>query len=253
MIKLFRNIRQSLLTEGKPARYLKYALGEIVLVVIGILIALQINNWNESRKSSDQEMLYLSRLLSENMSDVTTFEEYIRELEKGNETDIALSEALKDESTPDLDLIQKANDYFKYGSIFPIFTSSSSTFDDLSSTGNLKLLSNTKLRENIVQHYAKHIQLKERIKTGNDWALTLDGPFTSTYHIMQFEPSTSFLFPKENTTLLAQKIKAGKLDYISNAAAHYWINKDCIDQLQLLKSSTSDLIEKIADEIHLKK
>ena len=250
---LFKNIRRTIFNNAQTSKYLKYAIGEIILVVIGILIALQINNWNEARKSADQEMLYLSRLLSENMSDVTTFEEYIRELEKGNETDVALSAALNNELTSDLELIQKANDYFKYGSIFPIFTSSTSTFDDLSSTGNLKLLSNTKLRENIVQHYAKHIQLKERIKTGNDWALTLDGPFTSTYHIMQFEPSTSFLFPKENTKLLAQKIKAGRLDYISNAAAHYWINKDCIDQLQLLKSSTSDLIEKIVAEIHHKK
>ncbi|MFZ1791355.1 MAG: DUF6090 family protein [Saprospiraceae bacterium] len=46
MIKLFRNIRQSLLAEGKTTKYLKYATGEIILVVIGILIALQINNWN---------------------------------------------------------------------------------------------------------------------------------------------------------------------------------------------------------------
>ena len=58
MIKFFRKIRQNLLMEnktGKPAsrtgRYFKYAIGEIILVVIGILIALQINNWNENRKN----------------------------------------------------------------------------------------------------------------------------------------------------------------------------------------------------------
>jgi len=51
MIKLFRNIRQNLLSEGKSVKYLKYAFGEIILVVIGILIALQINNWNLERKS----------------------------------------------------------------------------------------------------------------------------------------------------------------------------------------------------------
>lgn len=54
MIKFFRKIRQSLLAEGKFAQYLKYAIGEIVLVVIGILIALSINNWNEQRKLSDK-------------------------------------------------------------------------------------------------------------------------------------------------------------------------------------------------------
>ena len=50
MIKLFRNIRQNLLAEGKTSRYLKYAIGEIILVVIGILIAVSINNWNENNK-----------------------------------------------------------------------------------------------------------------------------------------------------------------------------------------------------------
>ncbi|MBK8633970.1 MAG: hypothetical protein IPN72_10580 [Saprospiraceae bacterium] len=48
MIKLFRNIRQSLLAEGKTSKYLKYAIGEIILVVIGILIALSINTWNKT-------------------------------------------------------------------------------------------------------------------------------------------------------------------------------------------------------------
>ena len=56
MIKFFRKIRQKLLSEGKTGKYLKYAIGEIVLVVIGILIALQINNWNENRKAEIIEL-----------------------------------------------------------------------------------------------------------------------------------------------------------------------------------------------------
>ena len=50
MIKFFRKIRQNLLSEGQTGKYLKYAVGEIILVVLGILIALQINNWNERNK-----------------------------------------------------------------------------------------------------------------------------------------------------------------------------------------------------------
>ena len=50
MINFFRKIRQNFLVEGKTGKYLKYAIGEIILVVIGILIALSINNWNETRK-----------------------------------------------------------------------------------------------------------------------------------------------------------------------------------------------------------
>lgn len=53
MFRFFRNIRISLLKEGKTARYLKYALGEILLVMIGILLALQVNNWNDRRKQRE--------------------------------------------------------------------------------------------------------------------------------------------------------------------------------------------------------
>ena len=55
MIKFFRKIRQNLLSEDKTVKYLKYAIGEIMLVVIGIVIALQINNWNENRKNGIKE------------------------------------------------------------------------------------------------------------------------------------------------------------------------------------------------------
>ncbi len=50
MIPLFRKIRKKMADDNKPMKYARYAIGEIILVVIGILIALQINNWNEERK-----------------------------------------------------------------------------------------------------------------------------------------------------------------------------------------------------------
>ena len=65
MIKFFRKIRQNLLSEEKTGKYFKYAIGEIILVVIGILIALSINNWNENRKSRNSEKQYLLALKEE--------------------------------------------------------------------------------------------------------------------------------------------------------------------------------------------
>ncbi|MDY2587551.1 DUF6090 family protein [Winogradskyella aquimaris] len=65
MIKFFRHIRKSLLEQNKMGKYFKYAIGEIILVVIGILIALQINNWNEERKDSYEEQKILVQLKNE--------------------------------------------------------------------------------------------------------------------------------------------------------------------------------------------
>jgi hypothetical protein len=69
MIKFFRKIRQNLVMENKTGKYFKYAIGEIILVVIGILIALQINNWNQNRNNSNEEKTILIALkieISEN-------------------------------------------------------------------------------------------------------------------------------------------------------------------------------------------
>jgi hypothetical protein len=68
MIKIFRKIRYKLMSENKTGRYFKYAIGEIVLVVIGILIALSINNWNQNRINKQNEKLILKELHKEFIS-----------------------------------------------------------------------------------------------------------------------------------------------------------------------------------------
>jgi len=62
MIKLFKKLGYTSLETGKNSKYLKYAIGEIILVVLGILIALSINNWNENRKSRNEEAKILIAL-----------------------------------------------------------------------------------------------------------------------------------------------------------------------------------------------
>jgi hypothetical protein len=77
MIKFFRNIRKKLIIENqsviKNTNYFKYAIGEIVLVVIGILIALQINNWNEIRKDKSRIANYLSEIINDLDQDIIFF------------------------------------------------------------------------------------------------------------------------------------------------------------------------------------
>ncbi len=62
MIKFFRKIRQNMIKENKASKYLLYAIGEIILVVIGILIALSINNWNQERVSKNKAYSYLNQI-----------------------------------------------------------------------------------------------------------------------------------------------------------------------------------------------
>jgi len=81
MIKFFRKIRYDLMEKNKTGKYLKYAIGEIVLVVIGILIALQINNWNEDRKERKQEKEFITSVKKDLIQDKVFIQLIIGQLE----------------------------------------------------------------------------------------------------------------------------------------------------------------------------
>ena len=81
MINFFRKIRKQLADDNKPMKYTRYAIGEIVLVVVGILIALSINNWNEQRIKSLTETASLLGIRSELNQ---TLGELISDYSRGN-------------------------------------------------------------------------------------------------------------------------------------------------------------------------
>ena len=79
MIKFFRKIRYDLMEKNKTGKYLKYAFGEIILVVIGILIALQINNWNEKKNSINQAEKHLETISLNLKDDILQAEKLLSE------------------------------------------------------------------------------------------------------------------------------------------------------------------------------
>jgi hypothetical protein len=82
MIKFFRRIRFDLMEKNKTGKYLKYAIGEIVLVVIGILIALQINNWNEARKKNQKEAILIKNIVEDLYIDAAYIDQALGELDE---------------------------------------------------------------------------------------------------------------------------------------------------------------------------
>ena len=96
MIPIFRKIRKKMADDNKPAKYLRYAIGEIVLVVIGILIALSINNWNKQRSNANSEQIILNDLNAELKNNITSLEHVIQEHQKSFDAATEIMALIKD-------------------------------------------------------------------------------------------------------------------------------------------------------------
>jgi hypothetical protein len=145
MIKFFRKIRQDLLSKGKTGKYLKYAIGEIILVVIGILLALQINTWNENRIDSKRLNLYTQSLLN----DLELDKKRLIECMVFDSTKVSIIDRLSD---PVQDFIEDLSDR----GILTIksIKVNNATFKTMSSNNDLELYQNIDLQNSISKYYA---------------------------------------------------------------------------------------------------
>ena len=141
MIKFFRRIRQKLLSENRFSKYLIYAIGEIVLVVIGILIALQINNWNENRKNQKLISAYSKNLIEDLVQDSTVIADRINLIK----SDVSAIEAFEERvanSLEPLDTILKIARFEYTFSIFVKYHYEKDTYELLNATGHIALFDN---------------------------------------------------------------------------------------------------------------
>ena len=153
MIKFFRKIRQNLLMENKTGKYLKYDIGEIVLVVIGILIALSINNWNEDRKSKKMATEVYTNLLTSLKQDSLEVERTINLLTKSIDTQKKIILSTSDQYTNDLsqtELDKMVQEVFSgVMSFFP----KTGVYNLITSNNSMDLLQSKKIKSQLINLY----------------------------------------------------------------------------------------------------
>lgn len=153
MIKFFRRIRQNLLTENKFSKYLLYAIGEIILVVIGIVIALQIGDWNEHRKREDWKIIQIDALKTELINDLEALKSDIKYLEGQLKINISHSKRLSaDDST--VDTLVKIVRYEFNPVLNGLVELNETTFNSLKSSAKIDLLGN-ELSNKLQRYYTK--------------------------------------------------------------------------------------------------
>lgn len=164
MIKLFRKIRQNLVMENLPAeqagrtgKYFKYAIGEIILVVFGILIALSINNWNESKKTRSYEITMLNEVSDAINTDLSFLNENIPYLESVQKSYYALAIIKNDMSKSKDSLHIHLELVREYGSILNL---NISPYEAIKS-GGLDKISDLTIRNQLSKLYGVEIPFME--------------------------------------------------------------------------------------------
>ncbi len=137
MLKFFRKIRQKLLSENKFSNYLIYAIGEIILVVIGILIALQINNWNEKRKEKAKTQAFYIQLLDDLKEDKAYAQFIIKKFESQR---AAYNSYLKQFDTNGVTRSKMYKDLLSLNSESYAINFNMSTLESLQNSGEIVLL-----------------------------------------------------------------------------------------------------------------
>ncbi len=153
MIKFFRKIRYNLIEKNKTGKYLKYAIGEIILVVIGILIALSINNWNENRKIQENEITILEQLntdLKKNLEELVEIKSIFTQSENNSKSFLLFLSSEKSNT-------DSISAWLKEISRNPIFNNANTAYKNLENSLN-KIISNDSLRLRITLMYEKEFR-----------------------------------------------------------------------------------------------
>lgn len=242
MIKFFRKIRFDLMSKNKTSKYFKYAIGEIILVVIGILIALQITNWNESRKESIKEMQFLKNFKSDLLANKTELE---RVLIKAHQTTLYADSILQyKKGILDTLSLMSFTGCMMNATGFTVYQSQEGTIQDILGSGNLDIITNDSLRLAIGSWSAS-------LKNIREWE-TLDKNTYINYsnylhnHINLFEIDERRVLPVDNfifSQLMNDRVFLNRIrDRVRNPKILNSLYKNEISRID-------DLIKQIDDEL----
>jgi len=221
MIPFFRKIRKKMADDNKPLKYARYAIGEIILVVIGILIALQINTWNEERKTKkfEDEILYL---ISENLkNDSILLSTQLFQAKRAN----ILTDRLL-ESVAQKDYHDSLNYWMGKIIVFERFKSQSSAFEVLKSKG-IESISDKELQLGLIAYYEQSLfntytSLTDVEKSfNNDWVPVIKENFFEFNWMNYHVPNNSKEFFEKPSTIVMFKMfknnRAGSVNQLEKS------------------------------------
>ncbi len=182
MIKFFRKIRYNLMSENKTSKYFKYAIGEILLVVLGILIALQINNWNQNRIENNEEKEVITKLHNDFIENKKILNEYLIEITAEINAQTTLLNLI---GLPKEELSKHNLDSLFFASLSASeFAFADNTLKNIMQSGRLNLLKNEEITDLLYKWNALSEIRNMRLLKLDDW--------TNNHLLIYLLPKISF-------------------------------------------------------------
>ncbi|WP_218841857.1 DUF6090 family protein [Winogradskyella ursingii] len=235
MLKFFRHIRQHLLSESKFSKYMLYAIGEIILVVIGILIALQINNWNDNRKNDIKERNVLINLKTDLTADMQKLDTLKIQFEKAAESKEVFESFLYYKDRINIPLSEHFKNQFIH--IWGDFNPNTITIDELKNSNSANLISNPELSRALYALYDNYNDLSTKLKLGIERTQLMIN-YSSNYMLHVLNPSEEDIIPMLNEKYFVNQVEAnyifGRLSAIKAA------REKCQFVLDLLNKELND-------------
>jgi hypothetical protein len=179
MIKFFRRIRYDILGANKTGRYFKYAIGEIILVMVGILLALQVNTWNENRLNKKTEKKYLSGIIANLDKDIEELKRLISRDTLQLQAQTTILKSFRDEKIRN-DIPELVGAIARFQGITS-FSGNNIVFEDMKSSGKINLIASDTLRFNILDYYEAFESLKRKETFNNNITIQLKDPISMAY------------------------------------------------------------------------
>ena len=254
MIKFFRHFRKRLIQENKMGKYFKYAIGEIVLVVIGILLALQINNWNQQRIEDKKEIELLSDLKDEFHYNLNELEVSIKINKKVSESCTELTKIIRSNTIakkPD-----KVDELLIAIGNFNSFDARTGVSSEIVNSDKLSILKNEALRRQLSNWLTFIVDSEEDILFRSDnYSINLIPFLMKRFPLANGELTKKLAYDKHNYLETYQEkspfkfnLSQNELMEFENQIWHHKHNQDyvAINELNLKDfiNATLDMIEK---------
>ncbi|OIQ36462.1 MAG: hypothetical protein BM563_10810 [Bacteroidetes bacterium MedPE-SWsnd-G1] len=165
------------MSENKTGKYFKYAIGEIVLVVLGILIALQINNWNQSQKEKQIEKQYINNIIRDLKEQMNSVDTQMKMEQSYYESAGYLIEDYNKDQAFTLDSI-----FYKHATVLAnrkTFVIIDPTYTDLISSGNINIIKNQSTKDQLLNYYQELERIEKIIQNNN--SLLIDQHYLKTF------------------------------------------------------------------------